>query len=272
MVVNDRVVSKSEAINMFIQCPNCGFSGKVPKRVFEIPHQARCKRCHHHFDLSRFVDALAPVASPARISGMGPAHTDHTFADASSSSYELKAIADDFGLIKEAVDLDERWPDDEQDAYRRAAAKVIEASSQTMAPEVLAAASASVAPRSQQPMPLGSAFDPWYSRVLEAWGVFFLIWASIIVVRSLLSLQARIDGQAAGNEIVSAVFSVVLLVPGAAGLFLVVDLGRYIRDLRIHAPAAAVGQSRKGAPSAFTVRLWRLRAWIHRTSRAVLGP
>jgi len=272
MDMNDRVVSKSEAIIMLIQCPNCGFSGKVPKRAFEVPHQARCKRCHHHFDLSGLVSELAPVASRAWISGIDPAQADHVFADASSSSYELKAITDDFGLVKEADGLGDQWHDEEHDAYRRAAARLIEASNQTMAPEVLSATSASVAPTAQQTMPLGSAIDPWYSRVLEAWGVFFLIWATIIVVRSLLSLLARTDGQAAGNEIVSEVFSVLLLVPGAAGLFLLADVGRYIRDLRIHAPAAVVSRTRNAGTAPLTVRLWRLKAWIHRASRAVLGP
>jgi hypothetical protein len=121
-------------------------------------------------------------------------------------------------------------------------------------------------------MPLGSSFDPWYSRVLEAWGVFFLVWATIIVVRSLLFLVAGTDGSAAGNEIGSAVFSVLLLVTGAAGLFLLVDVGRYIRDLRIHAPAAVAGRARKAGTVPLTVRLWRLKAWIHRSSRAVHGP
>jgi hypothetical protein len=102
--------------------------------------------------------------------------------------------------------------------------------------------------------------------------VFFLIWATIIVVRSLLSLLARTDGQAAGNEIVTEVFSVLLLVPGAAGLFLLVDVGRYIRDLRIHAPAAVVSQTGKAGTAPLTVRLWRLKAWIHRASRALHGP
>src|SRR5437588_430261 len=223
MVVNDRVVSESEAISMIIQCPNCGFSGKVPQRALAIPHQARCKRCHHQFDLSPLVDALSPVTSPAWLSGIDRAEADGAFMDASSSSYELKAITDDFGLSNGAEDLDRRWRE-EQDAYRRAAAKLIETSSQAVLPEVLSATSASVAPTYQQPMPLASAIDPWYSRVLEAWGVFFLIWATIIVVQSFLSLLARTEAQAAGNEIVSAVYSVLLLVPGAAGLFLLVDV------------------------------------------------
>jgi hypothetical protein len=272
MVVNDRVVSESEAINMIIQCPNCGFSGKVPKRAFDIPHQARCKRCHHQFDLSRLVDAVTSMASPSWISRIDQAQADGVFVDASSSSYELKAITDDFGLLKETEDLDDDWPDQERDPYRRAAAKLIEASSQTLAPDALPVAPASVMPAYQQPVPLGSAIDPWYSRVLEAWGVFLLIWATIIVVRSLLSLLARTDGQAAGNDIVSAVFSVLLLVPGAAGLFLLVDVGRYIRDLRIQAPSAVVGQAGRDGTAPLTVRLWRLKAWIHRASRAVNGP
>jgi hypothetical protein len=272
MVMNDRVVSNSEAINMIIQCPNCGFSGNVPNRVFEIPHQARCKRCHHRFDLSRLVDAMSPMVSPSWISVIDPAQAEPAFADASSSSYELKAITDDFGLMKESEDTDDQWPDQGQDPYRRAAAKLIRASSQTIAPEALHAAPASVAPAYLQPVPLGSAIDPWYSRVLEAWGVFFLIWATIIVVRSFLLLLARTDGQGAGNEVVSAVFSVLLLVSGAAGLFLLVDVGRYIRDLRIHAPTTEVGQVGKAGSTTLTVRLWRMKAWIHRASRAVHGP
>jgi hypothetical protein len=272
MVVNDRDVSKSEAINMIIQCPNCGILGRVPNDAFDIPRQARCKRCHHQFDLSRLVDTVSSMASPPWISGVNPTRSDHAFADPSSSSYELKAITDDFGLIKEAEDLDDEWPDEQHDPYRRATAKLIKASSQSLAPEALPTTSASLAPAYQQPMSLGSAMDPWYSRVLEAWGVFLLIWAAIIVVRSLLSLLALTDGQAAGNEIVSAVFSVLLLVPCAAGLFLLVDVGRYIRDLRIHSTAAMVGQAGRGGATPLPVRLLRLKDWIHRASRAVHGP
>ncbi len=257
---------------MIIQCPNCGFSGRVPKRTFEMPHQARCKRCHHQFDLSRLVDTVSAMASPSWTSAINQAQADHAFTDPSSSSYELKAITEDFGLMHEAEGLGDEWPDEEHDPYRRAAAKLIEASSQTLEPEALPTTPVSVVPAYQQPMPLGSAIDPWYSRVLEAWGVFFLIWAAIIVVRSLLSLLARTDGQAAGNDIVSAVFSVLLLVPGAAGLFLLVDVGRYIRDLRIHAPAAIVGQTGKSVTASLTVLLWRLKSWIQRASRAVHGP
>jgi hypothetical protein len=274
MVVNDRVVSKSEAINMIIQCPNCGFSGRVPKRVFDIPHQARCKRCQHLFDLNRLVDVVPSMPSPPSwISHLDPAQANHALADASSSSsYELKAITDDFGLMKEAEDPEDEWPDRDHDPYRRAAAKLIEASRQARAPEALPAGPRSLPQACQQPMALGSAIDPWYSRVLEAWGVFLLIWAAIIVGRSLLSLLARTDGQAAGNEIVSAVFSVSLLVPGAAGLFLLVDVGRYVRDLRIHSPAAIEGQPGKGGPAHLTVYLLRMKAWIHRASRTVHGP
>jgi hypothetical protein len=272
MVVNDRVINKSEAINMIIQCPNCGFSGRVPKRAFDMPHQARCKRCHHQFDLSRLVDAVSAMASPSWISGIDGAPAAHAIADPSSSSYELKAITDDFGLMKEVEDLDDEWPDEQHDPYRRAAAKLIHASSQAVEPEALPTTPASLTPAFPQPTPPGSAMDPWYSRVLEAWGVFLLIWAAIIVVRSLFTLLSRTDGQAVGNEIVSAVFSVLLLVPGAAGLFLLVDVGRYVRDLRIHAPAAIVGQSGKSETTSLTVRLWRLKSWIHRASRAVHGP
>src|SRR5208337_2304591 len=74
--------------------------------------------------------------------------------------------------------------------------------------------------------------EPWYSRVLQVWGIVFLIWAAMILARSLFLQFVPGSGPTSRPDAVSSVVSVLLLVPGAAALFLLVDLGRYIRGLR----------------------------------------
>ncbi|MGA8350576.1 MAG: hypothetical protein WB773_22485, partial [Isosphaeraceae bacterium] len=74
--------------------------------------------------------------------------------------------------------------------------------------------------------------EPWYSRVLQVWGILFLIWATMIVARGLFPQFVPASGPTSHPDAVSNVVSVLLLVPGAAALFLLVDLGRYIRGLR----------------------------------------
>jgi hypothetical protein len=202
---------------------------------------------------------------------IAPVQTDQGLADPSSSSYELKAITDDFGLTHQPGDPRDPWLDHEDgDSYRRAVDELIKASATGSSPDALTSVADSPSTSYVESGPHHSAIDPWYSRVLEAWGVFFLIWASVISVRSLFSLLAPGASSPLSRDLVSAVFSVLLLVPGAACIFLLVDVGRYIRDLRLQAPTREFLSKTAGA-TPFALRSWRLKSWIHRSTQALSG-
>ncbi len=67
------------------------------------------------------------------------------------------------------------------------------------------------------------------------------------------------SGLTSRSDAVSSVVSVLLLVPGAAFLFLLVDLGRYLRGLRPPAPRvvrATSSAARKVAQSLPPSRFW----------------
>jgi hypothetical protein len=61
------------------------------------------------------------------------------------------------------------------------------------------------------------------------WGIVLLIWASIIAVRHLRLMLFPGDGLPNGSEVITSVVAVLLLVLEAAGLFLLIDLGQYMR-------------------------------------------
>jgi hypothetical protein len=87
-----------------------------------------------------------------------------------------------------------------------------------------------------------------------------LIWAAAILVRSLYIMFIQSGDRPEGsNEVLSAVVSVMLLVPGAAALFLLVDFGRYIHDLR--PPALSRYAERSREPEPIPVRLRLRRFW-----------
>jgi len=77
---------------MIIECPNCGFSGKVPRRVANAPHHGRCPKCRFGFDISDLVArALDPSQPPPRDRWDGFAKVEPA---SSSSSYEIEALGD----------------------------------------------------------------------------------------------------------------------------------------------------------------------------------
>jgi hypothetical protein len=114
--------------------------------------------------------------------------------------------------------------------------------------------------------------EPWYSRVLQAWGIFFLIWALLILVRSVHSLLTVGDIAAEGRDILSSVVSVLLLVPGSAGLFLLVDLGCYIRRLSRGPTAFEEASARPAGEAAGRQRPWPMKAGTWPAVRAANGP
>src|SRR3954452_23337046 len=101
---------------MIIQCPNCGFSGRIPGYAVAIPHHARCLKCRHQFELGTLLQG-EPGREPP-----GPS-TEDTSArsrtgqeqDPGSSFYELKAITEDDGSALEQEDIVDPWGDGEDD-------------------------------------------------------------------------------------------------------------------------------------------------------------
>src|SRR5262245_19994807 len=92
---------------MIIQCPNCGFSGRIPSYALGSPHNAKCPKCRFRFELGAlFLEPVLemPVTQPN--SGLS---VDGQGGDPVSSAYELKAITDDFGPEGEWDDPDDPW-------------------------------------------------------------------------------------------------------------------------------------------------------------------
>jgi hypothetical protein len=220
---------------MIIQCPNCGFPGRVPEHAIGTPHNARCPQCRYRFELDANLPELSLLAA-ANPSLPGPhALASNGHGDPASSSYELKAITGDFpdraGREPAAAvwdaddDVDFLEPDPAASVSRTAANSHSPVGARLPAP----------AGDGSSPRPTVSAgiMDPWYSQVLQVWGIVFLAWAAILLVRSLYVMVAPTQGHPSWEaNIIPTVVAVLLLVPGAAGLFLLVDLGRYIRSLR----------------------------------------
>jgi len=214
---------------MIIQCPNCGFSGRIPRYAITVPHLARCLRCRHQFEPSSPLtddprEDLAAPSSGAVFGGQGGGHG----GDPGSSSYELKAIAEDPAIGIEVAGGAVPWDDEDDEAILngdglllpKGAARPPVASGITPLPHLRLASRLKHGPK-----------DPWYSRVLQAWGIFFLLWGATILGRSAYHLVTADHFASAGRDIFWSVVSALLLVPGAAGMFLLVDLGRYIRNL-----------------------------------------
>ena len=197
---------------MIIQCPNCRFSGRIPSYAVDSPHNARCPKCRFRFEL--LADSVVGMLAESELD-----------TDPSSSSYELKAITETHSV----ADSRDPWENDEE-------AIPFNGSGDARVDPARSSLSTAAAPW-ETPAPSLAVWDaagaePWYSRVLQLWGIVFLIWAAMIVARSLFLQFVPGSGPTSRSDAVSSVVSVLLLVPGAAALFLLVDLGRYIRGLR----------------------------------------
>src|SRR4051794_31282790 len=195
------------ATTMIIQCPNCGFSGRIPRYALTVPHLARCLRCRHEFEPGSLVPGGTHAHAPAPPAGadFGPPGPGRG-GDPGSSSYELQAITDELAASVRTVEGDDPWDSEgEEDravpggkgrAFPKVAAPPDGASGITPPPRL------GLVSR----MLYGPA-DPWYSRVLQAWGGFFLIWALAILGRSLHHLATARDFATSGREILSSVVS-----------------------------------------------------------------
>jgi hypothetical protein len=193
-----------------------------------------------------------------------------TDGDAGSSSYELKAITDDFGAATGVVHASHLWGDrldhdyDDHDELATPSLK-----------QLPGAASSSVAPAGSQLSRFGADAthnsrmrEPWYARVLQIWGIALLLWALLIMARSLLPMLLFGDGPRQSSEVISAVIPVLLLVPGAAALFLVVDFRRFMRR-RFQAGDTHEQSSRPTGPTTLNLRTRRLWQRPLRTAPSV---
>ncbi len=201
---------------MIIQCPNCRFSGRIPSYAVDSPHNARCPKCRFRFEL--LADSVVGMFAESELD-----------ADPGSSSYELKAVTDDLGQAHSVADSRDPWENDEEAIPFNGSgdARVDPARS-----SLVTAAAPWETPAPSLAVSDAAGAEPWYSRVLQVWGIVFLIWAAMIVARSLFLQFVPGSGPTSRSDAVSSVVSVLLLVPGAAAFFLLVDLGRYIRGLR----------------------------------------
>jgi len=211
---------------MIIQCPNCRFSGRVPSSAVDSPHIARCPKCRFRFELNALLAGMdvGMLAESELDSGPG------------SSSYELKAITEDLEQPQPAADRLDPWGHDQ-------GAVAFNGSGDDRVDPARSPISSAAAPW-ETPAPSLSVSEaaraePWYSRVLQVWGIVLLIWAAMILARSLFLQFVPGSGPTSRSDAVSSVVSVLLLVPGAAALFLLVDLGRCIRGLRPPPPSKA---------------------------------
>ena len=82
---------------MFIQCPNCRFSGRIPSYALDRPHNARCPKCRFRFEL--LADSVVGMLAESELD-----------TDPSSSSYELKAITETHSV----ADSRDPWENDEE--------------------------------------------------------------------------------------------------------------------------------------------------------------
>ncbi|MFO0891950.1 MAG: hypothetical protein U0790_22800 [Isosphaeraceae bacterium] len=249
---------------MIIQCPKCGFSGRIPDYAIAGPHNARCPQCRYRFELGSYLADLSADDGGLRSLGElnGAGRNGH--GDPASSSYELKAISDDFQGVTATMEPDD-FPDPDWDDLEGTDAS---ATSRPLAKGPRAAVRSEEALSDDDPEPEADEFplafagtsDPWYSRVLQVWGVVFLAWAGMLLVRSLYLMASNLTDKPGDADVIPTVVAVLLLVPGAAGLFLLVDLGRYIRSLRTATVRTTAPAPARTGPLATPAR----RAWLPR--------
>jgi hypothetical protein len=226
---------------MIIQCPSCGFSGRVPGYAATAPHHARCPKCQFRFSIA---DRAAPIVDP--LDGAARLDLRHDLTrprhDPSTSSYEIKALTDDFPEDDEDERDEREWDEDWKGA--------IEADD-----EPPTARPVELPPflRKRHEPPPGVnrggrgrlSVDPilWYSRLYQSWAVLFIAWAAIIGFRAVLATIRRDEDFLFSMPVIWPVASVVLLVSASASLFLLTDFNRRLRPAPAADPAPATAAS-----------------------------
>jgi hypothetical protein len=190
---------------MIIECPNCGFSGRLPEHATLAPHQARCPKCRARFDVG---DLAARVAEPSDRADLRRDLARHRL-DPSESSYELDPLLD---FAEGAPSWDEPWADEDP----------IEPASPPVATPA----------RLVDRIPAW-ALRPsvWRIRLFQAWAVLFLLGATIIFARTAFAALTFDDARFFSEELLRPVAAVVLLVTAAALLCLSVDVSRRLARL-----------------------------------------
>jgi hypothetical protein len=230
---------------MIIQCPNCQFAGRIPRYALDSPYNATCPRCRFRFELH------ALLADP----DIGMLAESEPHGGPGSSSYELKAISDDLAQPDPATNQSDPWGDEHSGVS-------LNWSGGNGADPARSAFPAAAVPWETTTPALDvtepGREEPWYSRILQVWGIVFLIWAAMIVTHSVLLLLLPGSGATSRIDVVPSVVSVLLLVPGAAAIFLLVDLGRSIRGLQAQPPRTVKPTSSAERPVSLRVgsRSW----------------
>jgi hypothetical protein len=214
---------------MIIQCPNCGWPGRVPDDAVTTPHRARCPECHHWFELGTIPAPVLLRYGPASGLGVGPdGRDDDQGLGPGSSSYEQEAITEDFGPARDRGEAAGPGDDGDDDPLR-AGPPDRDEHPDTSRRAVAAPRSIPPAPTQPRPGMARPGQGPWYGRLLDGWAILLLIWAPMIVARALLILLVPGAGPPDAAEAIPAVVAALRLVGGAAGLFLLADLGRNLR-------------------------------------------
>lgn len=239
---------------MIIECPTCGFSGRVPNYVAAVPHHARCPKCRQRFDLAELVSQ-----SPGAIEEGTRRDLRHDLTrprlDPSSSSYEIEALTDDFDSDDEqhasrSHEWDDDWdgaidPDEDDAAVAPSAARAVK-----LPGFLLSGAGSTREPMVERDRAAATVATPWRLRLFEAWAILFIVWAALIGSRAILATVSRDQDFLFSTATIWPVASVVLLVTASAGLFLLIDLSRRFAAPTPDAvltPTPAVSSHRNGS-------------------------
>ena len=78
---------------MIIQCPKCGFSGRIPSYALDSPHNAKCPHCKFRFELgSLAMDIEAGIAGARTVRNSPARHTAEILARRLMNSRRLPRI------------------------------------------------------------------------------------------------------------------------------------------------------------------------------------
>lgn len=172
---------------MILDCPHCGFSGRLPEHAIPTAHRARCPRCRLGFDID--AAASSDKAPPA-----GP----------NDSSYQLDPIVAGFDDSRDGEwSNDADWP----------------RPSTIGSPRPVPAAVPAGLGRFPRPGTIRI-------RLFQAWALAFLLAAAAIGARTVVAVVRFDDARFFSAELLHPVAAVVLLVGASALLCLSVDLGR----------------------------------------------
>lgn len=195
---------------MIIECPQCGFSGRVPDHATRIPHQARCPKCRYRFDIGD-PDVQHPEPVEAILADLRHDQARPRL-DPSDSSYELDPIV---------AGPDDPWEGPWSDGPDEPRARAGDAFLTIRRP---AGRPPGWAVRALRPSTLRL-------RVFQAWAILFLAGAAAIGLRTAVAASRFDDDRFFSWDLLRPVAAVVLLVCAAALICLSVDVSRRLARL-----------------------------------------